>query len=279
MKRSRIRDLIQILRWPIILGSVLLVGWMDQITGVEITVSFFYLAPVVAATWWFGRGFGLSAAFLGAATSWTMDWLSDFGLYRHPEIAALNALLRLGIFVAFAFTIDGLKRKMLELDRMATHDLYTGVLNSRGFYQAAAEALREARESESSVALSYIDLDHFKQVNDRFGHLEGDRLLKLVADEIQGLAAGHSLVARLGGDEFVILSKGLQLHELEKRLQEIRSRLNGRMQAEGWPVTFTIGAVLHETTPDSIDALIQEADALMYRGKKSGRNRLNIRSH
>jgi len=266
-------------RWPIILCSTLLVGWLDHVTGVELSFSFFYLLPVAASVWWFGRGFGMTSAFLCASTSWTMDWVSDFSYYRHPEIALLNALLRYGIFATFAFLLDTLKRKMGDLDRYATHDLYTGILNSRGFYLKAREALLEARETGRCVALSYIDLDNFKQVNDRFGHLEGDRLLKLVADELRTQCDKDSFPARIGGDEFVILSLGVLPHELEGCLQEIRSKLNGRMQAEGWPVTFTIGAVSHEKAPGDIDPLVKEADDLMYQGKRSGKNSLRIAVH
>jgi diguanylate cyclase (GGDEF)-like protein len=123
------------------------------------------------------------------------------------------------------------------------------------------------------------DLDGFKGVNDRFGHLTGNRLLESVARGLQSACRGEDFIARSGGDEFVLLLPGLRRHEVSLRLEQFRDmvRLRGRVVCGENVLDASFGAVFYpedETTPE---ALLEKADSQMYRRKveqKSGVVRL-----
>jgi diguanylate cyclase (GGDEF)-like protein len=121
--------------------------------------------------------------------------------------------------------------------------------------------------------MAYIDLDHFKLVNDTVGHTEGDRLLQVVAHALGSRLRATDLVARLGGDEFGVLLPNTDAEAapavLESLMASVRDAVDG-----SWDVGATIGAVTFERPPESVDLMVRVADELMYRGKRAGRGRV-----
>jgi diguanylate cyclase (GGDEF)-like protein len=120
--------------------------------------------------------------------------------------------------------------------------------------------------------LAYIDLDNFKTVNDTYGHLIGDSLLRLVADTIRNNIRTTDVLARLGGDEFVVLLPETDFEQSEIVINKVQTQLLDEMKKNNWPVTFSIGAVTFLTPPESVDEMIKKADNLMYSAKKNGKN-------
>lgn len=155
----------------------------------------------------------------------------------------------------------------------AYNDYITGLLNRRGFVLALDDRLGKA-----DVALAILDLDHFKRINDTYGHATGDTVLHMVAEVLRQTAPGSAKIARLGGDEFAVLLSGDDAtHEIVDRMAEtILLRLAkplkaGLVEAQ---VGASIGLVLSQSDAESLSVLMRRGDIAMYEAKKSGRNRV-----
>ncbi|MGO4546836.1 EAL domain-containing protein [Paenibacillus sp. 2TAB23] len=172
---------------------------------------------------------------------------------------------------------DITERKQAE-DKMrylAYHDTLTGLTNRRRFYEEIALA---AAVYEQSFAVIVMDLDHFKKINDSFGHQMGDRLLQLVADGLKALVRQHDHIARFGGDEFVILYRYDELEEVDAFARSISHHLSTLLLGEGVNLTITMSAGISLFPIDGADpdTLIKKADIAMYKVKQSGKNDYEI---
>ncbi len=167
------------------------------------------------------------------------------------------------------------KRAAGEIARLARSDDLTGLANRPVFFERVEQALLAARRNGPKFAILYIDLDHFKDVNDTRGHHVGDLLLKSVAERLRGSLRATDLVARLGGDEFAILQTGVAEASDSGHLAAKLAKLMAQpVQLDGGDVrcTISIGIALYASGVDSADVLIQQADVALYRAKERGRN-------
>jgi diguanylate cyclase (GGDEF)-like protein len=163
---------------------------------------------------------------------------------------------------------------------LSAHDLLTGLPNRRLFYDRLDQALAQARREAGQIAVFYMDLDHFKTINDVLGHPAGDATLRTVAERLrQCLRAGDTL-ARLGGDEFAVIQQGLVDAEdadaLGKRMLaavEPPIDLGGQFQHVGISVGITLSEV---GAPNLADELIKQADIALYQAKEHGRSRIRF---
>jgi len=155
----------------------------------------------------------------------------------------------------------------------AYNDYITGLLNRRGFVLAL-----EATRGRGPLALAILDLDHFKRINDTYGHATGDTILHVVADILRESASEEAKIGRLGGDEFAILLRGADAsHEVASGLAEaILLRLAKPLRANGVEaqVGASIGLMLSESGTESSPVLMRRGDIAMYEAKKFGRNRI-----
>jgi diguanylate cyclase (GGDEF)-like protein len=158
----------------------------------------------------------------------------------------------------------------------ATTDHLTGLLNRRAFMENALSLCAREGQSGKPVTLMMFDLDHFKSINDRFGHAVGDDVLRVFAEVARSSMRGSDIVARFGGEEFAAIVP--EPMELAERIAE---RLRAGFEAAGVTVgahavgaTVSIGAATSHAPVTNIDALIARADAALYRAKHDGRNRL-----
>lgn len=167
-----------------------------------------------------------------------------------------------------------LREKLAEAGEEARSDPLTGLPNRRAF----EEKLAEMERSNTALSLAICDIDHFKRVNDSYGHAVGDRVIKAVAHTLRDNCAGN-MVARIGGEEFVVLFPDLDPEAAAAILDAARDVLAARyfkLRETDQPlgkVTFS-GGVAHGRHPDGTPAL-QRADALLYAAKKSGRNQVH----
>lgn len=168
-----------------------------------------------------------------------------------------------------------LRRSHDALEQMAHQDTLTGLPNRRTLLETLTQALARARRNRPLLALLFIDLDHFKEINDIQGHARGDAVLKAVAELLRTSVRQTDLVARLGGDEFVIVCEGLaqaeQAHGLAIKLNEVLQR---PLPLEGPPVVLSasIGISLYPQDGGTAHELLNAADKAMYRAKAGGRN-------
>jgi diguanylate cyclase (GGDEF)-like protein/PAS domain S-box-containing protein len=168
-----------------------------------------------------------------------------------------------------------IERRARDLEADAYLDQVTGLSNRRHITMAVQHATQEIDEFGTKAGLLIIDIDHFKEVNDRFGHSTGDAVLKTVADTLTHALRPQDRVGRWGGDEFLMLAKGVEVEALEKigercrKLIEMSTLLAG---ADRIRVTASIGGTLLEPGK-SPQTAFDRADSLMYISKSQGRNR------
>jgi diguanylate cyclase (GGDEF)-like protein len=249
-----------------------IVGAADYYSGIELSFSIFYLGPIVFAAWFISSRAGVLLAIVSAAL-W--GWLDIAGgaVYSSGFIPVWNSLVRLGFYFT-ALALVARSRAANDRERLlARTDSLTEVANGRSFADRAHLALSYLRRSGRPVTIAYIDLDHFKEVNDGLGHAEGDRLLHAVAQAVSGRLRSTDLVARLGGDEFGVLLADTDAAMAPKVLAVINEAINEAVDGE-WGVGCTIGAVTFTAAPPSVDFMVRAADELMYRGKQEGRSRV-----
>ncbi len=168
----------------------------------------------------------------------------------------------------------------LERERfLANVDPLTGVLNAKAFRSRARDEIDRSRRYGRPFTLAFSDLDNFKEVNDRFGHSAGDNLLRMVTDIVRKNLRTTDIFARVGGDEFVLLLPETEAEAARAVLGKIQNKLRRSLRDAGLPVTLSVGAVIYLSPPDSVDAMIHEADTLMYQAKHSGKNRIRLEVH
>ena len=173
------------------------------------------------------------------------------------------------------------ERKRLEarLAHQATHDALTGLPNRRLFEEHLGRALAPRHRDAGLVAVAFLDLDHFKVVNDSLGHAVGDRLLTVVADRLRGSVRPGDLVARFGGDEFMVLLRHLaDEREVVEVAERIRSALRAPIALVGraFVVGASVGIVLRIPDGTPADDLLRDVDVAMYQAKAAGKGRYAV---
>jgi diguanylate cyclase (GGDEF)-like protein len=164
-----------------------------------------------------------------------------------------------------------------QVRELAEKDSLTGLSNRYHFEEALKVSISNNVRAQDTIALLLLDLDHFKNINDTYGHETGDKLLQSVAVRITQCLRGNELFARLGGDEFAILITGLkQASEATIIGRRIIESLNAPIEIGGNRLQCgaSVGVSLHPHNADSAEALTKYADIAMYRAKKKGRNQL-----
>lgn len=184
-----------------------------------------------------------------------------------------------GTILSMGMDITSRKQAEARLAWMAEHDSLTGLMNRRRFENELAGVLAYSQRYTRSGALLYMDVDHFKHINDTAGHGVGDEVLKKVAQELERVLRSTDIIARLGGDEFAVILREVGQDEAVHVVQNISSRIAGiTVSVEGRPlhVSVSIGIALfpdHGTTPDAIMA---NADIAMYQSKLGGHGRWRV---
>jgi diguanylate cyclase (GGDEF)-like protein len=174
-------------------------------------------------------------------------------------------------------TVHRLAADIRELKALAHTDPLTGLLNRRSFMEVAERAMRQKRTAEMSAAVFVIDIDHFKLVNDTFGHAVGDETLKHVAETISAALREKDRAARFGGEEFVALVQDVSRKSLAEMAERVRGSVSVRaVLPNGDTVTVSIGAAMILADDIDIEKVIERADQELYRAKLSGRNRVCI---
>jgi diguanylate cyclase (GGDEF)-like protein/PAS domain S-box-containing protein len=161
-----------------------------------------------------------------------------------------------------------------RLAHLARHDSLTGLPNRLQLSTRLPRLIARAREEGTLLALLYIDLDHFKNVNDSLGHGSGDRLLATTAERLRSCIKSGDLIARMGGDEFVVIATGLRdRSDVDPIARRIQETLGARMKVEGseLAVALSIGVALFPDDGADLEELLKAADIALYQAKEHGR--------
>ncbi len=175
--------------------------------------------------------------------------------------------------------ISGSKRMQEELKRLATTDSLTGAYNRRVFMENGREEIYRARRYQRTMSVAMLDLDHFKRVNDHYGHAAGDAVLVTLAAVCRQELRNSDLFARLGGEEFAVI-----MPETPTRIAaDVAARLMTRMggtevatESGAVRVTVSVGVATLCASDDGIDDVLRRADQALYRAKEAGRNRVEV---
>ncbi len=168
------------------------------------------------------------------------------------------------------------RERLAELAHYATHDSLTGLPNRSLLEDRLDQAFRQPRQEQHQVALLFVDLDRFKSINDRIGHVAADHLLQELAERLSCCVREEDTVARFAGDEFVILLKHVDgVREAEVVAERVRNVLHKPIIVSGNEVMVTVSTGIAIGTPRTSDPerLLRSADAAMYRVKRNGRGR------
>jgi diguanylate cyclase (GGDEF)-like protein len=201
---------------------------------------------------------------------------ADDYLTKPFDKGELRARLRVGTRI---LTLqEDLIRTREDLRFQATHDVLTGIWNRRAVLDLLHREIERANRLRGSVGVLLLDLDHFKKINDTYGHLTGDAVLKETAQRISQVVRSYDFVGRYGGEEFLVLLPGCDKEQAEQSGERIRLAVQANPIVAGGfeiSVTASIGATATEGGAET--EVLAIADAALYEAKSAGRNRTVVR--
>lgn len=174
---------------------------------------------------------------------------------------------------------ERLQKAKENSDRLAYVDELSGLGNRRAFYEQSLSALQLAKSNQSQVSLILLDIDHFKKINDRYGHLVGDEAIRSIGEIIVSMVRSNDIHGRIGGEEFAILLPGTGLQGAIELAERVRDAVRKTPVTLSPLTTMTASFGVTEFDPDTDDMnhLVQRADDALYTAKQSGRDRVEIR--
>ena len=196
------------------------------------------------------------------------------------QLAAYVSGYMLMIVNGFGFLLMSKQRNDAIMKRLATLDDLTGLLNRRAFFARANESRMLALRLRKPIALLMIDIDHFKQLNDRFGHATGDEALALFARTTSANLREHDILGRMGGEEFALAMPGTDLEgalQAAERLRQATMEIRLLTCGNSYQMTVSIGVVVIEANED-LPVALARADRALYDAKRNGRNRVELGS-
>jgi diguanylate cyclase (GGDEF)-like protein len=204
--------------------------------------------------------------------------VTAFALVSYEAVVALDplavVLIRLTLLtvvVRLGLTLWWLSRQHAELEALAASDQLTGLGNYRAFQEQLAAAVVDRAEATVIV----LDLDHFKALNDTFGHAEGDRVLQAAATALARTVGEPGFVARIGGEEFAILLRGVDVPAATAVAERCRAAL-ARLTVPGPTLACSAGVAAFPDHAATVPQLLQAVDGALYWAKRSGRNRVRV---
>jgi two-component system chemotaxis response regulator CheY len=197
--------------------------------------------------------------------------------FRHEELLA-----RMGVGARIVKLETGLSESLAREEERSGLDSLTGLPNRRALYARARAELGRAEREKTNVGVVMIDIDHFKQINDRLGHAGGDGALRLVADALRSGKRDYDCPGRWGGEEFLVILPGASLEHAAAVAERIRASMSAlRLGVPGSEAlvlesSFGVSSASPGTRPIGLDELLRQADDALYRAKAAGRNRVCV---
>ncbi|MEG0938909.1 GGDEF domain-containing protein [Comamonas sp.] len=251
--------LVLLLPVPAALKKGLSKDWLDRslLYSYVAYAVFTMLRPTLVA--FFGQN-GLSDAMQANSTYW---------------LTTLMSILFFGLLFTVLICADTIRETVTQLRTERDMDALTQILNRRAFHEAAQKRLADQRLYPMAILAG--DIDHFKRINDKWGHDRGDEVLQLVSSILKRNVRSQDLVARFGGEEFVILLTRLDLQGAEQVAQRIRQEISNDKQVltQGAALTLSFG-ITSIANASQLDGALKQADELLYSAKNAGRDRVHV---
>ncbi|SFN42824.1 diguanylate cyclase (GGDEF) domain-containing protein [Formivibrio citricus] len=257
------------------IGLILLLGTFRFATEAEFSLASLAMLPVIVLAWGRGLREGLLFAFF-AAGMWTIGDIYAEGKFSLPWIPWVNGMTRWMTYSLSAYLVAQVRLQFEREHEHATRDALTKLHNRRAFFEAGASEVERSKRHAHSLAIAFLDLDNFKQLNDTQGHDVGDLALKVTARSLNRSLRPCDIVARLGGDEFAILLPEIGHDEAVELSQKISEAVNQSLEKFS-PVQVSVGVAWFETADRQFPAMLKVADELMYEVKESGKANMHVR--
>lgn len=287
-----------LLLWLLLRGSpkrFKQVGWTYEVLSLIESASALVYVPVdELRVLWFYTNIPCVFILLGQRSGWVVTGLTLVGfLMINPQLeqpyspsavaTAVLAMLYLGVaFHAYVDRSMSYFKRMRDynnqLQDMASHDPLTRVLNAGAYYRACDQQIHASQRANQSFAVLFIDLDHFKSINDTYGHAVGDDVLRAVAQTLQSAVRRSDIVGRIGGEEFSVFLPNTQVQGAQQLAETLRLAIESiHMEVDGvrLKITASIGVAAKRYEQETMQAIQQHADQAMYEAKRGGRNRVS----
>jgi diguanylate cyclase (GGDEF)-like protein len=238
--------------------------------GIE--YSPFYLVPISFFSWFMGKRSGIGMALASVLLAFVIR------LAHVQAIQYVNAVIWISLYGCAVLMISQLKQLYEHERHQSRIDPLTNIENRRALLEAVARAKSASERNNQALSIAYLDLDGFKQLNDRFGHSMGDKVLVSTATVIRKVLRPTDTVARVGGDEFAIVLPGTGSEAARGIIDRLEFEFTRAMEKGHWSVTCSIGLVSFSPPVKSITVMIRAADEAMYAAKLAGKNRLDRQS-
>lgn len=193
--------------------------------------------------------------------------------YLGKPFAPEELRARLAVGKRFAALYEQLLATQSELERQARTDALTGVLNRRAIMEELAREIARATRDQTPLAVAMLDIDHFKHVNDSYGHAVGDQVLQLVVERVKSRIRSYDLLGRFGGEEFLLVLPGIGESEAYSVCERVRETIKCcplKLPEGDLSVTVSLGVA--EYRSQSLDTLLAEVDNALYEAKRRGRD-------
>jgi diguanylate cyclase (GGDEF)-like protein len=258
---ERLRGLLGRQIWPRALVALAAVLTFDQ--------AFFFLGLHLVAATPSTALFGGWIAKMAAAALYT-GLIAGYLRWIEQKPSPARDLPVSGVFDKLTY-----RRRYEELLETSSIDQLTGALNRGRFEAMGRQSVAQALASEQPLSLAIIDIDHFKQINDRYGHLAGDEVLRKVAQALRQTIRGDDRIFRYGGEEFVVLCEGLNHEAGLRQAERLRAAVPAALAGElDDPPTVSIGLATLPDDGGDIGAIMRHADRNLYQAKRDGRDRV-----
>ncbi|GAA5217998.1 GGDEF domain-containing protein [Corallincola platygyrae] len=236
-------------------GWVILFDWVRQTPGFNLQVNLLQWVILSAVLVWL------------CAIAGYMTHVREKVRKSSIKIQQQNALIK--------EANQELEQALAKMELMANTDELTGIGNRHYFRQQAHSMVKQQYVDENSFAVCLVDVDHFKCINDQYGHHKGDRALKQIARELRVALPDETILARFGGEEFVVLLPNAALKSTMEQCEKMRTSIEQYRFSElelSAPLTVSIGATLF-CSGDNLDSALRRADQSLYKAKEAGRNK------
>jgi diguanylate cyclase (GGDEF)-like protein len=234
-----------------------------------------YMWPVLWESYFFGRrGAVLIVVWIGLAQALSLLAMPGTGGDVDRWLDVFVSVAAVGTVVELLSMRN--RRLVARLEAEARVDKLTGLLNRRGFEERAEIELGWSRRQHSSVGVASFDLDHFKAINDEFGHDAGDRVLVRMGDAFRAEMRDTDVLARMGGEEFVALLPGGEIADAHRFAERARTSL-ALAGDPGLPRVTVSAGVTAAVAPSDLETILAKADGALYAAKLGGRDRIVVR--
>lgn len=257
------------------LSNVAGLGYITVVVAVSKPIGAtpaFFLWPILTAAYFLRRRdlaivLGLFVVLFAVALTFTRDG-------NEAQVYAPLVLVVLVVTMLVRLMRESLAALIGGLERSASTDDLTGLANRATFRESCGRDVEQARRTGAPLSLVMVDLDHFKSINDRFGHAAGDDALRRFATVLRGECRAADLAGRQGGEEFVVSLAGTGLAEAAQFAERLRARIEHETASDEAPIRISVGVAELADRHTTADDLIAAADAALYSAKTTGRNRV-----